>query len=635
MNADLALLRKAATAYYTNDNPIMTDYDYDQLYLKVKQAMGVSPLGVGAALNPSFTEVRHSKPMYSLDNVFDDDGYINWHANNAKNQAVVVEVKLDGLALSLTYENGVLIQALTRGNGEMGEDVTANALVVKGIPKILTGDYTGRIIVRGEVVMPRDAFDRINHQRLLNREKLLANPRNAAAGGLRQKDPAKCAERGLEFRPYELISDQLASTHSQSMVLLDMWGFIPNEYRKLCFDVESVINVVHTFIEQRQAMAFDIDGAVVKLDSLSDQQELGYTARVPKWAIAVKFPAEERSSTLLDVIFQVGRTGVITPVALIEPIDLGGVTVSRATLHNNDEILRLNLHIGDTVVIRRAGDVIPQITSNIDADSKRDDVVFPTTCPSCHGPIVQRGKEVARYCIAGMACRDQLIAAGAHFVSRLAMDIDGIGEKLVARLVDSHAVKGLSDFLELDLVQLAKAGCKSKRAQKVLDNVAKALHTTPERVLFSMGIPAIGQRQSAVISQYYPDLSDVTVADIERLRNVPDIGDTVIQALSEFINDSERMGTYAAIMERCTFAAPKEKGSLCKDEKWVITGSFDRHRDELSAIIIQEGGSVSGSVSTKTTHVLAGANAGSKLAKAESLGITIVSEEEFNERFNL
>lgn len=632
MNKDLALLRKAATAYYTNDAPIMTDYDYDQLYLKVKDALGKSPLGVGAALNPSFTEVRHAKSMYSLDNVFDDVSYMDWHTNNAKGHDVVVEVKLDGLALSLTYVNGVLVSALTRGNGEVGEDVTANALVVKGIPKVLSGDYSDTVIVRGEVVMPRVAFESINQERITRGEKTLANPRNAAAGGLRQKDPRKCAERNLEFRPYELIADGLVPRHSTAMGLLDQWGFIPNEYRTICKTDEEVLETASLFIRDRGTMPFDIDGAVVKLDVLSEQDELGYTSRVPRWAIAIKFPAEEKSTTLLDVVFQVGRTGVITPVAIVEAVELAGATVTRATLHNADEIQRLNLKRWDKVVIRRAGDVIPQITGVLETDISHPDIEFPTTCPSCHGTISMKPGEVARYCTAGLNCRDQLIAAGEHFVSRQAMDIDGIGGKLIARLVDAFLIKDLADILELDVVGLGKVGVKETRALKLMDAISNSLQTTPDRVLFAMGVPNIGQRQSVTVTNVYPDLTTVTIDDLKRLSKIPDVGDTIIDSLIEFINDPVRIESYGRVIDKCVFEEAGEQGNKFAGERWVITGSFDVPRSDLEKIIVNEGGSVVGSVSKKTTCVLAGENAGTKRTKAEDLGVPVVDITTFREK---
>ena len=636
MKEELALLRKAARAYYTDDNPIMTDQEYDQLFHKLKKALGKDPIGVGGALNPVFTEVVHDHQMYSLDNVFTDEDLVGWAktylaGKDGSLTDLWVEYKLDGLALSLTYRDGVLLRALTRGDGIKGEDVTQNALCIEGIPVELPGVHKGDFIVRGEVIMPHASFNLTNTAFRVVGKKPLVNPRNGAAGALRQKDPKECARRRLSFHPYEVISNDV-KTHTEALELLKDYGFSNVDPRILVNAPEELVDAIVTIHEERTKLPFDIDGAVIKADAYTTRQELGYSNRVPKWAVAFKFPAQEVSTTLKDVIFQVGRTGKITPVGIVEPVEVGGATVTRATLHNADEILRLGLRINDKVVIRRAGDVIPQITQVLKSTDVSKDIIFPTDCPVCHAPIEQRPGEVAHYCTGGLQCPAQLKAACGYFVSRGVMNIDGIGDKLINKLIDRGLITHMSELFFLTKELLRKASCGPKQIDNILTSIEKAKHTTHDRLIAAFGMEGIGKTQSKIIAQHFDDLSKIRVEDLTALRTVNGIGDTIINSLTNFITNDRLMEEYNTLREELTLEGDTPAGTRLANTLWVITGSFEHlSRGDLETLIVNEGGRVQSSVNAKTDYLLAGKNGGSKLTKAKELGVRVINYTQFKE----
>ena len=637
MKEDLALLRKAARAYYTDDAPIMTDQEYDQLFHKLKNALGKDPIGVGSALNPVFTEVVHDHQMYSLDNVFSDEDLVEWAKSYlaGKDGSLTdlwVEYKLDGLALSLTYQDGVLLRALTRGDGIKGEDVTQNALCIEGIPLVLPGLRPGRFIIRGEVIMSHASFELINTAFACVGRKPLVNPRNGAAGALRQKDPKECARRRLSFHPYEVIANEV-KTHTEALELLKDFGFTNVDPRILVNTPEELVDAIVTIHEERTKLPFDIDGAVIKADAYVIRQELGYSNRVPKWAVAFKFPAQEVSTTLKDVIFQVGRTGKITPVGIVEPVEVGGVTVTRATLHNADEITRLGLRANDKVVIRRAGDVVPQITQVLKSTDTSRDIIFPVDCPVCHAPIEQKPGEVAHYCTGGLGCPAQLKAACEYFVSRGVMNIDGIGGKLIDKLVDRGLITRMSDLFFLTKELLSKASCGPKQIVNILASIEKAKHTTHDRLIAAFGMEGIGKIQSKIIAQHFDDLTKIdSDNDLASLRNVNGIGDSIINSLRSFLTNDRLVEEYTLLREELDLGNIEKAGSRFANTLWVITGSFEAlKRDDLETLIVKEGGRVQSSVNSKTTYLLAGKNGGSKLTKAKELGVRVIDYTEFKE----
>ncbi|CAM3889098.1 NAD-dependent DNA ligase LigA [Xenorhabdus thuongxuanensis] len=653
-----ATLRHHEYLYHVMDAPEIPDAEYDRLMRELKALEEQYPelvtadsptQRVGAAPLTVFEQVRHEIPMLSLDNVFDEESYLAFDKRVRDrlkdNQDLVFccELKLDGLAVSLLYENGELVQAATRGDGTTGENITANVRTIRAIPLRLKGDNVpARVEIRGEVFMKHAGFEKFNEEARRTGNKVFANPRNAAAGSLRQLDPRITAKRPLTFYCYGvgvLEGGELPASHYERLMQFKRWGLPVNDNVKLCQGTQRVMDFYHGIEQKRPTLGFDIDGIVVKVDSLELQERLGFVARAPRWATAFKFPAQEQMTIIRDVEFQVGRTGAITPVARLEPVLVAGVTVSNATLHNADEIERLGLRIGDQVIIRRAGDVIPQVVGVVHENrpAETQEVIFPVHCPVCGSDIERvEGEAVAR-CTGGLFCGAQRKEALKHFVSRRAMDVDGMGEKIIEQLVDKEYVKTPADLFRLTagkLTGLERMGPKS--AQNVINALEKAKKTTFARFIYSLGIREVGEATAANLVAHFGTLEKLRAADIEALIVVQDVGSVVARHVVNFFNEPHNqvviddlvnnIGIHWESTESLNF---DEVDSPFAGKTVVLTGSLSRlSRDEVKDKLTALGAKVTGSVSKKTDLVIAGEAAGSKLAKANELGISVIDEEE-------
>ena len=650
-------LRRYEYEYHVLDNPSVPDSEYDRLFHQLKAlelehpdlVTADSPTQrVGAKPLAGFRQIRHEMPMLSLDNAFSDEEFYAF-VKRIEDRLIVLpkpltfccEPKLDGLAVSILYINGVLSQAATRGDGSRGEDITANIRTIRNVPlQLLIDNPPTRLEVRGEVFMPHAGFERLNKHALELGEKTFANPRNAAAGSLRQLDPNITSKRPLAFNAYSIgIAEgiNLPNTHYARLQWLKSVGIPINPEIRLCNGVEEVLAFYHDMQNKRALLGYDIDGTVLKINDIELQNELGFISKAPRWAIAYKFPAQEELTVLNDVEFQVGRTGAITPVAKLKPVFVAGVTVSNATLHNGDEIARLNLAIGDTVVVRRAGDVIPQIIGVLHerrpADAKP--IIFPHNCPVCGSQIVRiEGEAVAR-CTGGLFCAAQRKESLKHFVSRKAMDIDGVGGKLIEQLVERELIRTPADLFKLDLpplMQLERMGEKS--AKNALNSLEQAKHTTLARFIFALGIREVGESTALNLANHFKTLEALKNADFEQLQAVPDIGEVVANRILAFwrephnvdaVNDLIAQGIHWDAVETKEAGDNPFKGKIV-----VLTGTLSQMgRNEAKALLQEMGAKVSGSVSAKTDFVIAGDAAGSKLTKAQELGITVLSEDEF------
>ncbi|WP_261902999.1 NAD-dependent DNA ligase LigA [Vibrio fortis] len=645
-----------AVRYYVEDSPEIPDVEYDRLMqqlLKIEQenpelvTVDSPSQRVGGAPLDGFTQVTHEIPMLSLDNAFSDEDLdafnkrMSDRAPLADLTTFCCEPKLDGLAVSLLYENGTLVQAATRGDGTTGENITENVRTISSIPLKLQGKgWPTRIEVRGEVFMPKAGFDKLNEQALKKGEKVFVNPRNAAAGSLRQLDSRITAKRPLSFYAYSVgvvEGAELSDSHYQRFLQLKGWGLPMCPETKQLSSLNDVKAYYQDIMTRRDALAYEIDGVVIKVDNIAAQEVLGFVARAPRWAIAYKFPAQEEITVLNDVEFQVGRTGAITPVAKLEPVFVGGVTVSNATLHNADEIERLGVMVGDSVIIRRAGDVIPQIVAVV-ADRRPDtakEIVFPEACPVCSSAVERvEGEAVAR-CTGGLVCQAQRKEALKHFVSRKALDVDGLGEKVIEQLVDREMVETPADLFKLSagvLTVLDRMGPKS--AQNVVNALNKAKETTLARFLYSLGIREVGEATAMNLAQHFKSLDKVQAATHEQLVEVQDIGDIVASHITSFFSQEKNREVVDKLLELGltwpAIEAPIEGQSLPLEGKTVVlTGSLSQlGRSEAKAALQALGAKVTGSVSKKTDILFAGEAAGSKLTKAQDLGIEIRNEQD-------
>lgn len=651
-------LRHHEYLYHVMDAPEIPDAEYDRLMQELKDLEEQYPelitsdsptQRVGAAPLTAFEQVRHEIPMLSLDNVFDEESYLAFdkrvrdRLKETQDLVVCCELKLDGLAVSLLYEHGELVRAATRGDGTTGENITSNIRTICAIPLRLFGEnIPARIEIRGEVFMPQKGFEKLNEEARRTGAKVFANPRNAAAGSLRQLDPRITAKRPLAFFCYGvgvLEGGELPASHYERLIQFKKWGLPVSDKVKVCTDSQQVIDFYHDIVNQRSALGFDIDGVVVKVNSLELQETLGFVARAPRWATAFKFPAQEQMTIVRDVEFQVGRTGAITPVARLEPVLVSGVTVSNATLHNADEIERLGLRIGDTVIIRRAGDVIPQVVGVLEVRRPQDsnEVIFPEHCPVCGADIERiEGEAVAR-CTGGLVCGAQRKEALRHFVSRRAMDVDGMGEKIIDQLVDKEYVETPADLFRLTagkLTGLDRMGPKS--AQNVVDALEKAKKTTFARFLYALGIREVGEATAANLAAHFGELDKLRSADEEALKEVQDVGEVVAKHVVNFFNEPHNQAVIDDLIdnigidwEPVVVTKAEKIDSPFSGKTVVLTGSLHQlSRDEAKAKLVALGAKVTGSVSKKTDLVIAGEAAGSKLAKANELNIPVIDEEE-------
>lgn len=650
-------LRRYEYEYHVLDNPTIPDAEYDRLFHQLKALEAAHPelitadsptQRVGAKPLSGFAQIRHEIPMLSLDNAFSDEEFYAF-VKRIEDRLIRLpepltfccEPKLDGLAVSILYVNGVLTQAATRGDGTTGEDITANIRTIRNIPlQLLMDNPPARLEVRGEVFMPHAGFERLNQLALEKGEKTFANPRNAAAGSLRQLDPKITSKRPLVLNAYSIgIAEgvDLPNTHYDRLQWLKSIGIPVNPEIRLCNGTDEVLDFYRDIQNKRSSLGYDIDGTVLKINDIALQEKLGFISKAPRWAIAYKFPAQEELTRLNDVEFQVGRTGAITPVAKLEPVFVAGVTVSNATLHNGDEIERLDIAIGDTVVIRRAGDVIPQIIGVLHDRRPADarPIVFPETCPVCDSTIVRiEGEAVAR-CTGGLFCAAQRKEALKHFVSRKAMDIDGVGGKLIEQLVDRELIHTPADLFKLDLTtltRLERMGTKS--AENALASLEKAKNTTLARFIFALGIREVGEATALNLANHFKTLEALQNADLEALQQVPDVGEVVANRILAFwhephnvavVNDLIAQGVHWETVETKEVTENRFKGKTV-----VLTGTLTQMgRNEAKALLQDMGAKVSGSVSAKTDFVIAGDAAGSKLTKAQELGVTVLTEEEF------
>jgi DNA ligase (NAD+) len=651
-----------AYRYYVEDCPELPDAEYDRMMQQLLSIEAEYPelvtvdspsQRVGGEALDGFTQVKHEIAMLSLDNAFNDkelesfEKRINDRLITKPVSLFCCEPKLDGLAVSLLYVNGKLVQAGTRGDGLTGENITENVRTIRCIPLTLQGEgWPTRLEVRGEVFMPKAGFDALNERALKRGDKPFANPRNAAAGSLRQLDSKITATRSLSFYAYSvgvIDGGELESSHYQRFVQLKRWGLPMCEETKQCSSLDEVKAYYKDILERRDSLKYEIDGVVIKVDDIELQEQLGFVARAPRWAIAYKFPAQEELTILNDVEFQVGRTGAITPVAKLEPVFVGGVTVSNATLHNADEIARLGVHIGDTVIIRRAGDVIPQIVSVVEARRPEDSkaIVYPTTCPVCDSQLERIEGEAVTRCGAGLVCPAQRKEALKHFVSRKALDVDGLGDKVVEQLVDKEMVETPADLFKLSagvITVLERMGPKS--AQNVVDALNKSKETTLPRFLYSLGIREVGEATAANLAIHFLTLEAVQAASFEQLIEVNDVGDIVAKHVLHFfselhnqavIEDLKTVGVHWPEIKALDESVPQ----LLTGKVVVLTGTlYQLKRNEAKTALQELGAKVTGSVSKKTDILFAGEAAGSKLAKAEELGIEIMNEEQLIELLN-
>lgn len=651
-------LRHHEYLYHVMDAPEVPDAEYDRLMRELRELEAQHPQlitpdsptqRVGAAPLTAFSQVRHEVPMLSLDNVFDEESFLAFNKrvqDRLKSTDALTyccELKLDGLAVSILYENGVLIRAATRGDGTTGEDITSNVRTIRAIPLKLHGDnIPARLEVRGEVFLPQSGFEKINEEARRTGAKVFANPRNAAAGSLRQLDPRITAKRPLTFFCYGvgiLEGGELPRSHMGRLQQFKAWGLPVSERIRLCDSPEAVLAFYRQVENDRPTLGFDIDGVVIKVDSLELQEQLGFVARAPRWAVAFKFPAQEQMTFVRDVEFQVGRTGAITPVARLEPVHVAGVLVSNATLHNADEIDRLGLRIGDKVVIRRAGDVIPQVVNVVLAERPEEtrEVIFPQHCPVC-GSDVERveGEAVAR-CTGGLICGAQRKEALKHFVSRRAMDVDGMGDKIIDQLVEKEYVQTPADLFRLTagkLTGLDRMGPKS--AQNIITALENAKETTFARFLYALGIREVGEATAAGLAAYFGTLDALMAASVDELQKVPDVGVVVAKHVNNFFNEESNREVIAQLVGEVGIHWPaplvvnaEEIDSPFAGKTVVLTGSLSQlSRDEAKARLTALGAKVAGSVSKKTDLVIAGEAAGSKLAKAQELGIAVIDEAE-------
>ena len=644
--------------YYVLDEPTIPDSEYDRSMRRLQEIEQQFPellsddspsQRVGGAPLPSFSQVSHDVPMLSLDNAFNEDELeafdrrirdrLNFKAHEQLDYAC--EPKLDGVAVSLMYRDGLLVRGATRGDGKVGEDITANVRTIKSIPLKLSGEGIPQLLeVRGEIYLPRAGFAKINAAAIANGDKVFVNPRNAAAGSLRQLDSKITASRPLEMCAYSVGQFQggvTPDTHLNMLNALAGWGFKINTYVEAVRGIAACEDYYEEMQKRRDNLPYDIDGIVYKVNDLALQQRLGFVSKAPRWAIARKFPAQEEMTSLLDVEFQVGRTGAITPVARLAPVFVGGVTVSNATLHNGDEIARLGICIGDSVIIRRAGDVIPQVAAVV-LDKRPADaqpIVFPENCPVCQSPVRRvEGEAVAR-CSGGLFCGAQSKEAIKHFASRKAMDIDGLGDKLVELLVDRGLIYSPADLYELSvgkITDLERMGEKS--AQNLIDSIAASRQTTLAKFLFALGIREVGEATGQTLARNFGSLQAIINADQEALLEVDDIGPVVAYYIRDFFRNPDNLAIINALRESGVswddIDISAQDSQPLKGQTWVLTGGMEIvSRAEAKDRLQDLGAKVAGSVSAKTTQVVAGPGAGSKLTKAQSLDIPVFDEEQF------
>lgn len=647
-------LEKYNDAYYLHDDPLIPDAEYDRLFSELQQLEADNPhlqrddsptRRVGGRPLDKFQTVSHLRPMLSLDNVFDEDGLrafdkrIRERLNSTEPMVYVAEPKLDGLAISVLYEQGILTRAATRGDGETGEDVTENVRTIHTVPLRLKGDsIPDRVEIRGEIFMPKSGFEKLNQQQRERGLKTFVNPRNAAAGSLRQLDSRLTAQRPLAMFCYgigELQGMQRPTSHTAAMQLIENWGGRVCPLIRKINGIDDCFAFIDSMQQQRPELAYEIDGAVFKVDDLALQERLGFVSRAPRWAVAYKFPAQEEMTVVEAIEVQVGRTGAITPVARLKPVFVGGVTVSNATLHNEDEIRRKDVRIGDSVIIRRAGDVIPEVVKVILDKRPADAQLFtmPEHCPVCGADVEREPGEAVSRCSGGLFCEAQRKEALKHFASRKAMDIDGLGDKIVEQLVDEGLIHDPADLFSLTHAQLtALERMGDKSAENLLQALDNARETRFQRFLFALGIREVGEATARTLALHFSSLDALMQAEASELQEIEDIGPVVAHHIETFFQQPANR----AVIKRLEDAGvlwpqetPAWQDSELNDKTLVLTGTLDNlSRSEAKEKLLALGAKVTGSVSAKTDYLVAGHDAGSKLSKAEKLGVQVVDESQ-------
>ncbi len=638
-------------AYYVLDDPKLPDIEYDKLYRELLAIESEHPewitsdspsQRVSGQASDLFTEVKHAVPMLSLNNALEHKEAEAFDKRcreglNLSSVEYAAELKFDGLAISLRYENGLLTQAATRGDGYSGEDVTANIRTIKAIPLKLKGTSHPQILdVRGEVFMSHKDFESLNQAAINKSEKTFANPRNAAAGSLRQLDPRITAQRTLSFYAYGIgqcePSSFIPKTHAALLDLYASWGLPVCEHRAVVHSIDGLMGFYQSIGALRDQLPYDIDGVVYKVNSRELQEDLGFVSRAPRFAVAHKYPAQEALTTVLGIDVQVGRTGAITPVARLSPVVVGGVTVTNATLHNEDEVRRKDVHIGDTVVVRRAGDVIPEVVSAIKEKRPSSAIAFvmPTSCPICGSHIERPEEEAVARCSGGLFCPAQRKQALLHFAQRRAMDIDGLGEKIVDQLVDLSIVRTPADLYRLGLMALANLDrMGEKSAENLLQSIEKSRKNTLARFIFALGIRHVGESTAKDLAKHFGQIDKLMMANEEELLQVNDVGPVVAKSLLSFFSEAHNREVVEQLLAS-GIELEVETSAINPDlvgKTFVLTGTLPTmSRDEAKALLEKAGAKVAGSVSAKTHYVVAGADAGSKLEKAQELSVTVIDE---------
>lgn len=648
-------IREHDYKYYVLDRPTVSDEEYDALFNRLlalekahpELADPYSPTQkVGGTVLEKFAKYRHKEPMLSLQKAHTAEEFQEfldrWKEALGNDFGIVAEPKLDGLAIELVYEKGHLAVAATRGDGETGEDVTNNVRTIRSVPLVLRGDAPDVVEVRGEVVITKADFTRLNDELGKQGLPLFANPRNAAAGSVRQLDPNVAAKRSLRVYCHGVgrLQGLAVDSHAELLGRFGEWGLSTNPYWKLIHDETAIAKYYADLEARREALPYEIDGIVLKIDSFRYQRELGQVARSPRWAVAYKFRAHEGNTKLLDVIFQVGRTGAITPVAILEPVPIGGVTVSRASLHNEDQIAALGVKIGDTVVVKRAGDVIPDVQSVVEEKrtGKEKKIVFPAKCPSCGDKIVRAEGEAAHRC-PNVACPARLAESLKHFVSKRAMNIEGLGDKWIDEFLEKGLVKhfsGLYDLTVDDLMKLERQGQRS--AEKLVAAIESSKRVPLDRFIYAMGIRFVGERTAELLAMHFGTLERFLEASDEDLRHVEEVGETVAASVREFLSDKRNLDEISRLLKKGVHPEPVAGASAdghaqpLKGKTFVITGTLPSlSREEAESLIRRSGGKITSSVSKNTSYLVVGESPGSKLAKAQELGIPQIGESELRD----
>lgn len=640
------VLKYHSDRYYNDDAPEIEDYEYDMMMRELKKLEELHPefdspdsptKRVGGKADNSFESVVHTVRMESLQDAFSKDELFDFNKrvyDVASNVEYVVEPKIDGLSVSLEYVNGVFFRGSTRGDGNVGEDVSGNLKVIHNIPLKLNKDIP-YIEVRGEVYMPKKSFEKVVDRQLLNNEKPFKNPRNAAAGSLRQKDSAVTATRGLDIFIFNIqqIEGVELTSHKESLDYLKELGFNTVPFYKKVDSIEEAIDCVDFIGEQRGNLEFDIDGAVIKVNSFSQREELGSTSKFPKWAVAFKYPPEEKQTKLIDIEIAVGRTGVLTPTAVLEPVHLAGTTVSRATLHNQDFINEKGINIGDIVTVRKAGDIIPEVLC-VNEKGSTGTFVYPEFCPSCNEKVYREEGEAAIRCI-NPECPAQLLRNLIHFCSRDAMDIEGLGPAILETFVDNEMISKTSDIFHLNEEEIAKLeGFKETSANNIITSVEKCKSNDLGKLIFALGIRHIGAKAAKLLSDHFKTIDAIIDASVDDILEIDGFGKIMAEAVVDFFNSSSAI---ELINELKAVGVNLESQTVISDTRFegmtfVLTGTLPTYKRSDAAKIIESlGGKTSSSVSKKTTYVLAGEEAGSKLDKANALGVKVIDENEFNE----